>query len=299
MKKIRICDDQRRPGLRMVLLFLFILMIGVALTSCSGPQVQKSQAKGVYHVVKKGETAFSIARAYSIGLQKLSEANRINDVSAIKEGMVIFIPDANQVIDDVMARAGKAGADPKRDAPSGNGKSSDLPKTVKTPEKQQIPEKIPVTGPAPAQSSGSVPPPKDQPGVAPDDADVIKLEKGKLVWPVAGSVKTSFGIQPNKTYHNWIKITCKPGARVRAAAAGTVIFSAVLKDFGETVIIRHQRDFATVYTHLSKRQVKADRTVKKGEIIALAGQKDEAGDVYINFELRHKGKARNPLIYLP
>ena len=112
-------------------------------------------------------------------------------------------------------------------------------------------------------------------------------------------MKTRFGIQPNKTYHNWIKIVCPAGTQVRAAAAGTVIFSANLKDFGETIIIRHANDFATVYTHLKKRYVKADQNIKKGEAIALAGEIDEAGDTYINFEIRHKGKARNPLFYLP
>jgi lipoprotein NlpD len=93
--------------------------------------------------------------------------------------------------------------------------------------------------------------------------DKVMLEKGRFVWPVEGTVKTRFGIQPNKTYHNWIKIACPAGTRVMAAARGTVIFSANLKDFGETIIIRHDHDFATVYTHLKKRYVRADQAIKK------------------------------------
>ena len=42
-------------------------------------------------------------------------------------------------------------------------------------------------------------------------------EKGKLVWPVRGKVKTSFGVQPNKTFHNWIRISCAEGEAVRSA----------------------------------------------------------------------------------
>ena len=114
-----------------------------------------------------------------------------------------------------------------------------------------------------------------------------------------GSVKTRFGIQPNKTYHNWIKIVSAAGTKVKAAASGTVIFSSQLKNYGETIIIRHKDNFATVYTHLKKRYVKTDQNVKKGETIAMVGETDDAGDAYINFEIRLQGKARNPLFFLP
>ena len=66
--------------------FLLMIFVLFLLISCAGPQVQKSPAKGVYHIVKKGETAYSIARAYSISLQDLAEINNISDVSLIKEG---------------------------------------------------------------------------------------------------------------------------------------------------------------------------------------------------------------------
>ena len=120
-----------------------------------------------------------------------------------------------------------------------------------------------------------------------------------FIWPVRGSVKTRFGIQPNKTYHNWIKIVSPTGAKVKAAASGTVIFSSLLKNYGETIIIRHKDNFATVYTHLKKRYVKTDQNVKKGEVLAIVAEKDDAGETYINFEIRLKGKARNPLFFLP
>jgi lipoprotein NlpD len=127
----------------------------------------------------------------------------------------------------------------------------------------------------------------------------IKPDKNRFIWPVRGTVKTVFGIQPNKTYNNWIKIISKPGIKVKAAANGTVIFSSYLKNYGETIIIRHKDNYATVYTHLKKRYVKIDKDVKKGETIALLGEKDETGATYMNFEVRFKGKARNPMLFLP
>lgn len=294
--------------------FYLVLLLAAAiallsLISCAGSPVKKGTAKGVYHIVKKGETAYSIARAYSVSLQDLAEVNNISDVSNIKEGSVIFIPDANQVIDDVMVSARKADETKPRDAsvinpadtgPSASGKPADrtLAKTAgPNPEQPGDPgveaAKIPAA-PSPGEEG------KTRTGQKPLlSENEVRMEKGSFAWPVKGTVKTRFGIQPNKTYHNWIKIVCPAGAKVKAAAGGTVIFSAGLKDFGETIIIRHANDFATVYTHLKKRYARADQSVKKGEAVALAGEIDEAGDAYLNFEIRLKGKARNPLFYLP
>jgi lipoprotein NlpD len=297
--------------------------------SCSGSQVQKTQAKGVYHRVKKGETARNIARAYNIKLQDLAEINNIEDPSLIKEDTIFFIPDANQVIDDVMIHA------KSRDAPANAPVKADSSGFVKKSiENNNSKEEKKATGLQPAPDKKTVPLPVTREKQTPtkvlpreesvskggipaqkgidekiesrskaklplEEKEKIQREEGRFIWPVRGSVETRFGIQPNKTYHNWIKIVSVPGAPVKAAASGTVIFSSALKDYGETIIIRHEKEFATVYTHLNKRYVKIDQNVKKGETIAGVGQKDEAGNTYINFEIRLRGKARNPLFFLP
>ena len=290
----------------------FFLSIAALLlpVGCVNSQVQKTQASGVYHIVKKGETLYSIARAYSAGLQELAEINNIEDVASIREGSVIFIPHADQVIEDVMVSAGKAAADEGREEkikdikPSGGEKPATLTKALPLQEKTPLAPAGPDKPPR-LDSGAVLPAPKpDKTGSpagekTPVFEEKVVLEKGRFAWPVRGTVKTRFGIQPNKTYHNWIKIACPAGTRVKTAASGTVIFSANLKDFGETVIIRHANDFATVYTHLGKRSVRADQDVGKGQTIGHAGRTDEAGETYFNFEIRLKGKARNPLFYLP
>ncbi|MDD4357628.1 MAG: M23 family metallopeptidase, partial [Smithellaceae bacterium] len=292
----QICDRLAQKWKSWLLFSLMTLFVLSLLIACAGPQVQKEPVKGVYHIVKKGETAYSISRAYSISLQELAKINNIKDVSNIKVGSVIFIPDAVHVIDDVMAAAKIADTDSRRSTAWREEKVSE----------QEKPSTPVLTGPSDAgregETSGTFLEPR---GVKEDKRPTVETkdqaypDKSKLLWPVKGKVKTSFGAQPNKTYHNWIKIACPAGTPVKAAARGTVIFSANLKDFGETIIIRHSNGFATVYTHLKKRHVKADQTVKKGQTIALAGEMDEKGGVYINFEIRRNGKAQNPLPYLP
>jgi lipoprotein NlpD len=292
----RIFNRYRRALLPVAGIFLILV-------ACAGPQTPRSASTGVYHVVKKGETAYSIARAYSTSIEILAQANDIRDISHLKEGQVIFIPDAAEVIDDVMVQARQTGdldekPVPKVTAPPA-APSATLPQ--KKPPVTAAPPAAPKQPPAPVTApkeppEKTAPPARDVPG---KDDDIVVAEKGKLVWPVRGKVKTSFGVQPNKTFHNWIRISCAEGEAVRSAAAGTVIYSSTLAAYGETIIIRHSNGFATVYTHLKKREVQRDQAVKKGQVIARAGETDETGACFIHFEIRHRSKPQNPLIYLP
>ena len=131
------------------------------------------------------------------------------------------------------------------------------------------------------------------------ESERIKFDRDRFIWPVKGKVRSKFGIQPNGMYYNGIRISAKEGTPVLAAAGGTIIFSAPLKDYGETIIIKHEELYATVYTHLGSRVVKVDDQVKRGNRIAIIGLLDGKSDAYINFEIRHKNKARNPLFFLP
>jgi lipoprotein NlpD len=131
------------------------------------------------------------------------------------------------------------------------------------------------------------------------ESERIKFDRERFVWPVKGKVRSKFGIQPNGMYYNGIRISAREGTPVLAAAAGTIIFSAPLKDYGETIIIKHEEHYATVYTHLSSRMVKVDDQVKRGNRIATTGQSSGKSDAYINFEIRYRNKARNPLFFLP
>ena len=304
----------------------FIFLALLLILSCFSPQIQKTPTRGVYHRVKINETVRMIARAYHVKLQDLVEMNNITDLNSIKEGSVIFIPDANQVIDDVMVHvktmdtaanltAKKDNSDnakklteknarkegkPATEAPAVANKKERLP--MVTSPKTQLPKVAPreetqTAEVIPAQKlRGEKIEPKPKTKLPMEE---IQIEKNRFIWPVRGNVKTNFGIQPNKTYHNWIKIVSPAKTKVKAAASGTVIFSSQLKNYGETVILRHKDNLATVYTHLKKRYVKTDQNIKKGETIAIVGEPDDAGNAYINFEIRLQGKARNPLFFLP
>jgi lipoprotein NlpD len=299
---------------------IFILLMLFLILSCFRPQVQKIHDKGVYHLVKKDETVQLIAQSYGVSLKNLAATNKITDVNSVKEGSVIFIPSASQVRDvikDVKNKDTEAGFKAKKYESDDRNKDfkkikieTEAP-TVKPEEEtlhvaqyqktqssalKIVKEPVPVKTIASKKLSNEKIESKSKEIKYEEN---IPTDKNMFTWPVKGIVKTRFGIQPNKTYHNWIKIVSNAGKKVKAAASGTVIFSSNLKNYGETIIIRHKGNYATVYTHLKKRYVRIDQTVKKGETIALLGEKDDAGQVYMNFEIRLKGKARNPMYFLP
>ena len=307
-----------------------LLLIGVTLLSCSGYPVRSDRSRGVYHLVKSGETLSAIARAYHVKLQDLAEINNISKPEQIEADSVIFIPDASQIVDDVMTAARSQVPPvelPVFDPPATETKTQTAPaaprkeltkkETVSEPAKRRGKAPVDVT----TKDRATLPRTTDRDGSAPgvssktdgaetvdraakkkengEKADEIQFDKDRFIWPVKGRVISRFGIQTNKMNFNGIRIAAPEEAAVQAAAAGTVIFSAPLKDYGETIIIKHDDNYATVYTQLGTRTVRGEARVKKGDRIAFLGKTGERGEAYLYFEIRHKNKARNPLFFLP
>jgi lipoprotein NlpD len=326
--------------------FSLLFFISLSLCSCTGYHLKTTQPKGIYHRVKSGDTLWNIARAYKVNIQDLAEANNITNANMIEEGSVVFIPDANHIVEDVMTsvdRAAPTGENVQKEKrPSPVRLPKEEQKVVKLPlkpespslkdsskDQQRLPPRTPASGDmnvsinAKSESEGGVAGMKDKEAVHRtnskvlpkqdlekkvekakqrdngEESEKIKFDRDRFIWPVKGKVRSKFGIQPNGMYYNGIRISAKEGASVLAAAGGTVIFAAPLKDYGESVIIKHEDNYATVYTHLYRRMVKVDDHVKKGGLIAFLGQSDRMGEAYINFEIRYKNKARNPLFFLP
>ncbi len=302
--------------------WIVLLIVGFLFPACSGQPIKSIktfQAKGIYHRVKSGETLYLIARAYNVDVQELAEANNIEDPNRIEADSVIFVPDARQVIDDIMASMKKS--DPLPLKPP-------VPGVVARPEAQtlsgistirikpgRVAERLPdalreekkdAAGPVkemPARLAGQVSEPADKPAVAREQSvppPSIQFDRKRFIWPVKGRVVSRFGIQPNGMYYNGITIAAGEGMPVVAAASGTVIFSGAMKDYGETIIIKHEDQYATVYTHLGQRVAKLENRVKQADLIGRLGKNEgRGGEPRLSFEVRHQNKARNPMFFLP
>jgi len=291
-------DKKMRKVLPLKYSALLLIFLCLSLGACAGQQGSVQKGRGVYHTVKKGETLSQIAQAYQVSPRKLAETNQIRRPDQLEENSTLFIPGATRVVDigkvassppgSVWPAKGAAikggnGKKTSAPAPSPNGKAEEKGKTAAA--KGSGRQKQAATG----EVSGK------HPSVSTGDAD----RKVTFVWPVQGRVTARFGRQPNGMLNNHIRITARDHSQIVAAASGTVIFSAPLRDFGETIIIKHPDDFATVYTHLGNRAVKADAEIKKGEVIGQVGRSEKKGEGHIHFEIRRHNKAMNPLLFLP
>ncbi len=122
---------------------------------------------------------------------------------------------------------------------------------------------------------------------------------GLFSWPVRGKVIEEYGIYGGMK-HDGINIKAACGTPVKAAKEGTVAFSGVLEGYGNTIIIEHKENYATVYANNKANLVKQGQTVTKGQKIAEVGDSTETKPrPYLHFQIRCDNKPRNPRFYLP
>ncbi len=245
-----------------ILLFLLLFITACTITPKTG---------GIYHVVGKGETLWKISQIYNCDPGELAEANNLPD-NNIEAGSVIFVPNAASAV------SVKPGTPPTRE-------------THGTIKKEP-------SGAVQKEPGGTIH--RDKPSVSKDvpGKSAPKSYKPLFIWPVEGKVSSKFGIYKGMR-NNGIKIDGKDGMPVLASEDGTVIHSAPIKYYGETIIIKHNDTYSTVYSHLKKRMVRTGHTAKKGEEIGLLGEEKKTGKSYLHFEIRYKNRAKNPLYYLP
>ena len=82
------------PGSRYRLLGLMLFWhIAGCATQAPAPMAPK---RGIYHVVKSGETLYRIGRAYDLNYVELARVNRLRDPNEIRVGQRLFIPGANR-----------------------------------------------------------------------------------------------------------------------------------------------------------------------------------------------------------
>jgi murein DD-endopeptidase MepM/ murein hydrolase activator NlpD len=121
----------------------------------------------------------------------------------------------------------------------------------------------------------------------------------KFMWPVAqGVVSSGFGIR-NGAMHDGVDIAAPAGTPVYAADSGVVIFAGTLHGYGNTVIIRHDDGYATVYGHNQRNLVAEGVRVARGQEVGIIGRSGRTTGANLHFEVRRDNVAKDPLAYLP
>jgi peptidoglycan DL-endopeptidase CwlO len=125
-----------------------------------------------------------------------------------------------------------------------------------------------------------------------------------LIWPVDGPVVSGFGsrtINGSYEYHPGIDIAVPSGTPIRAAAAGTVIFTepeASSGGYGNYTCIDHGGGLSTCYAHQETFAVSAGQQVSQGQIIGYSDCTGYCFGPHLHFEVRIDGEVTDPMAYL-
>ncbi|MBR7779644.1 murein hydrolase activator EnvC family protein [Undibacterium rugosum] len=141
---------------------------------------------------------------------------------------------------------------------------------------------------APKQSKSSLPP-----------AGEFDRLKGQMRLPVKGDVLAKFGSRRGDG-PSWkgLFIKAGEGAEVRAVAPGKVIFADWYKGYGNMVIVDHGDSYMSIYGSNQSVFKHVGDTVKAGDVIASAGNSGGNEESGLYFEIRHQGRAFDPLNWI-
>ncbi|MBE4950789.1 M23 family metallopeptidase [Chryseobacterium culicis] len=99
-------------------------------------------------------------------------------------------------------------------------------------------------------------------------------------------------------FHKGLDIAVAYGSDVRAAAAGTIIFSGQKGGYGNCVIVSHGNGLATLYGHLSQLVAKVNDKVKVGQVIAKSGNSGRSTGPHLHYEVHKNNTPVNPKLFM-
>jgi septal ring factor EnvC (AmiA/AmiB activator) len=127
--------------------------------------------------------------------------------------------------------------------------------------------------------------------------------KGKLSWPVQGTLVGRFGPQKNEklgtVIHNpGIDIAAPKGRNVKVVLDGIVVAITWIPGYGNTIIVDHGDSYYTVYAHIDNIQVNMNGYILRDQIIAQVSDTGSLDGARLHFEV-WKGKDKvDPLTWL-
>ncbi len=120
--------------------------------------------------------------------------------------------------------------------------------------------------------------------------------KGRLTWPVAGTLLHDFG-QPrasDQVKWNGVVLAAPRGREVRSIYHGRVVFADWLAGMGLLVIVDHGEGYMTLYGYNETTLKSAGDWVAPGDVIATVGDSGGQQQSGLYFEIRKGTKPVNP-----
>lgn len=231
-----------------------------------------SAAEPIRHQVVRGESVYILSRRYGIPVAAIAEWNGLGPDLTIRDGQYLLIPTS------ATAPAPVAVAGPT--AP-GAGSPTPVPPSAATP--------LPDETPAPASAPPPAAPPAPELGPA---TPAPAAREAQFVRPVEGAIIRAYARGRN----DGIDISAPAGTAVRAADAGEVRAITTNTEGIRIVVIKHNDNLLTVYTHIENLTVENGSRVTRGQTI---GQVRAGDPSFLHFQVRVGTESRDPTSYLP
>lgn len=127
--------------------------------------------------------------------------------------------------------------------------------------------------------------------------------KGRLPWPVNGSVLVPFGKykDPNfniPVFKNGVEIEITSDSTIKAVHGGKVVFADWFKGYGQLLIVNHEKGYHTLYGNLEEIFHKAGDIINTGSPVGRIGTPGAQQVSTLYFEIRYKGKPVDPAGWL-
>lgn len=241
------------------------------------------------HTVRRGETAFSIARLYDVSPRSLSEWNGLSNTMSVREGQILVVPVAQSAAIGAPLSASSVPAAAATPAAIDLPEATTLPGEGSiTPIPPSATQPLPSTTPAPAGQAvtGATPAPEPVANLA-----AQRSEGPRLSMPVQGRIIRAY----SRGRNDGIGIGAPAGSSVQAAAAGTV--AAITRDTDQVpiLVIRHADNLLTVYANIDEIRVERGDTITRGQTIATVRRGDPS---FLHFEVREGFESVDPMPYL-
>ncbi|MBW6418098.1 LysM peptidoglycan-binding domain-containing protein [Celeribacter sp. PS-C1] len=191
----------------------------------------------VRHQVKRGETAYSIARTYGISVRALADWNGLGSDLSVEEGRYLLIP----------VKASEVTVQTTETQP-GQGSPTPTPPSASEP----LPDPDTAT-PAPATTKPAA-----------DLGATQSSTTSEMAKPVSGAIIRDY----DKTKSKFILFAATSGTPVKAAKDGTVKLISTNADGVKIMVVDHGGGLQTAYSFIDDIAVKKGDSVKRGQTIA-------------------------------
>ena len=123
--------------------------------------------------------------------------------------------------------------------------------------------------------------------------------KGRLPWPVDGKLLHGFGsrYELGDLSYEGVDLAANTGTAIKAVHHGRVVFADWFGSSGLLLIIDHGDGYMSLYAHNAQLSQKLGAWVQRGDVVATVGNTGGQRQSGLYFEIRHEGKAENPVLW--